>query len=303
MNNGFHDGEQAVQRRVGSHDRLQAMAPMLLRDHMPDQHRELFGKLPTLLLGALDGQGRPWATMLAGEPGFITTPDARHMVIRQPAVADDPVLSRLQPGAQVGTLGLEAHTRRRNRMNGSVEAWDGEGLSLAVRQSFGNCPKYIVTRVPQARRAAGPRPQAQVLGPALDEAARALIQRSDTLFIASASAHPGQPDRSEGVDVSHRGGQPGFIHLDDAPDGQLLLTLPDYAGNQFFMTLGNLSVNPAAGLLFVDYEDGGLLHLSADAEIVWDGAALAAFPGAQRLVRLRVRGGVWRGGVLPWRWR
>ncbi len=173
-------------------------------------------------------------------------------------------------------------------MNGQVEAWQDGRLSIEVRQSFGNCPRYIVPREPRllARMSAGE--GAQTLGPELDAAARALIARSDTLFIASASARPAAPDRSEGVDVSHRGGKPGFLRLEDEARG-LLLTLPDYAGNQFFMTLGNLSVNAAAGLLLVDYAGGGLLHLSADAEIVWDGASLAAWPGAQRLVRLRVR--------------
>uniref|UniRef100_UPI0009F814CE pyridoxamine 5'-phosphate oxidase family protein n=1 Tax=Pelomonas sp. KK5 TaxID=1855730 RepID=UPI0009F814CE len=227
-------------------------------------------------------------------PGFVTTPDARHMAIAHARPGDDPALALLATGAPVGLLGLEPQTRRRNRMNGVVESWpDGGALTIAVRQSFGNCPKYIVTREPQA---VAPLPAAaQALGPALDEAALALIGRSDTLFIASASSRPGDGElRGEGVDVSHRGGQPGFIGIARSANGQVQLTLPDYPGNQFFMTLGNLSVNPKAGLLFVDYEGGGLLHLAADAELVWD--------AAQRFVRLTVREGVWRPGVLPWRW-
>ena len=67
----FHPGEQALQARVGVRERMAAVGAMVLRDHMPDQHRELFEKLPTLLLGALDDQGQPWATMLAGPPGFV----------------------------------------------------------------------------------------------------------------------------------------------------------------------------------------------------------------------------------------
>ena len=62
----FHAGEQALQARVGVRERMAAAGPMLLRDYMPDQHRELFEKLPTLLLGALDEAGQPWATMVAG---------------------------------------------------------------------------------------------------------------------------------------------------------------------------------------------------------------------------------------------
>jgi len=289
---GFHAGEQAMQARVGLRERLAAVAPQILRDHMPDQHRELFGKLPTLLLGALDEAGQPWATMLAGPPGFVTTPDARRMRIDAARRAGDPALAGLREGAPVGLLGLEPHTRRRNRMNGVVEQWpDGGALEIAVRQSFGNCPRYIVPREPEHL---GGSPQAaQPLGPQLDEAALALISGSDTLFIASASARPGSEERSEGVDVSHRGGAPGFVAIEQEA-GELVLILPDYPGNQFFMTLGNLSVNPAAGLLWLDHHDGTLLQVAARAELRLD--------GEQRSVRLRVRGGVRQPAALPWRW-
>ena len=108
----FHAGEQALQARVGLRERMAAIGPLVMRDHMPDQHRELFEKLPTLLLGALDDQGQPWATMLAGPPGFVHTPDAQQMDITTAPHAADPVLSRLSPGAPVGVLGLEPHTRR-----------------------------------------------------------------------------------------------------------------------------------------------------------------------------------------------
>jgi hypothetical protein len=173
-----------------------------------------------------------------------------------------------------------------------------------VRQSFGNCPKYIQARVPLRFEIASEQAPPRRLGPALDGAARALIAQADTLFIASASqARPGDA-QGQGVDVSHRGGEPGFVHVEDQGDGALL-TLPDYPGNQFFNTLGNLQAHPLAGLLIVDYASGGLLHLAARAGIVWPEDAPAAFapwPGAQRLLRLQVTAGLWRPAALPWRW-
>jgi predicted pyridoxine 5'-phosphate oxidase superfamily flavin-nucleotide-binding protein len=309
MDAAFHPGEQALQQREGVRERLAEIGPLVIRDHMPDQHRELFEKLPTLLLGALDVAGQPWATMLAGPPGFVSTPDARQLRVQLAPDAADPALRALRPGAWLGLLGLEAHTRRRNRMNGRLLGWDEAGLLVEVQQSFGNCPKYIHARRPEPRPAAVALP-AVPLGPALDAAARALIEASDTLFIASASAAapgPGLDGGSgQGVDVSHRGGEPGFVRLETATDGGLLLSLPDYPGNRFFNTLGNLSLHPRAGLLFVDHAGGGLLQLAADAEILWPeqaGPMLAArWPGAQRLLRLRLREGLWRPGVLPWRW-
>ena len=300
-NDAFHAGEQALQARVGLRDRMAAIGPLVLRDHMPDQHRELFENLPTLLLGALDNQGQPWATMLAGPPGFVHTPHARQMDIAIAPNAADPALSRLSPGAPVGVLGLEPPTRRRNRMNGVVAQFGDQGLSIAVVQSFGNCPKYIQAREPGLRTAVTPPGPVQALGPALDAQALARVQQADTLFIASASAAQPGGAQSEGVDVSHRGGEPGFVHAEPTPHG-VVLRLPDYPGNQFFNTLGNLALHPLAGLLVVDYEDGGLLHIAARAELLWDGAARAPWPGAQRVLQLTVLQALWRPGVLPWRW-
>ncbi|MDP3228014.1 MAG: pyridoxamine 5'-phosphate oxidase family protein [Acidovorax sp.] len=297
----FHAGEQALQQRVGLRERMAAIGPLVLRDHMPDQHRELFEKLPTLLLGAMDDQGQPWATMLAGPPGFVHTPSSLQMDIATAPAAADPVLARLSPGAPVGVLGLEPHTRRRNRMNGAVAAFGEAGLSVAVVQSFGNCPKYIQARAPGLRAAVSPPGPVQALGPALDADALWRIQQADTLFIASASAAQPGDARNEGVDVSHRGGEPGFVHATQTAHG-VVLRLPDYPGNQFFNTLGNLVQHPLAGLLVVDYEGGGLLHIAARAELLWDDAARAPWPGAQRVLQLTVLQALWRPGVLPWRW-
>ena len=106
--------------------------------------------------------------------------------------------------------------------------------------------------------------------------------------------------------MSHRGGRPGFLRVDVEVDSAGLatvcLTMPDYTGNFFFNTLGNLVAWPRAGLLVPDYTDGSLLHLAADAAIELDGEALAEFPGALRLLRLAVRAAWWREGALPLRW-
>jgi len=305
----FHAGEQTLQAHAGVRERMEAVGRVAVRDHMPDQHRELFGKLPTLLVAAQDDAGQPWVTMLEGDPGFVSTPDARTLRIARRIAEDDPVLPGIFVGAPIGVLGLEPHTRRRNRVNGTVRAFDGNMLEMSVRQSFGNCPKYIHARSPQ-RVERAQRPPALRLGPALNPAAIGLLRRADTLFVGSASAArmdaSGDADRTQGVDVSHRGGRSGFLDVDAVPraDGQIRvrLTMPDYIGNFFFNTLGNLLAWPKAGLLVPDYEGGGLLHLAADASIALDGERLEKFPGALRLLQLDVRAAWWRDAVLPVRW-
>ncbi len=101
-----------------------------------------------------------------------------------------------------------------------------------------------------------------------------------------------------GVDVSHRGGKPGFVRVDDART----LSAPDFIGNFFFNTLGNLTLNPRAGLLFIDFENGDLLYLAVTAEILWDGDALSGFTGAERLLRFSVQQAMRVSGAMPLRW-
>lgn len=291
----FHAGELRVQQRAGVRDDFAQRAGAAIRDQMPEQHRQFFSDLPLFFLGALDAPGQPWATVLAGEPGLIAAPDTRSLRIAGGLLPGDPLQGQLLPGRHVGGLGLVPATRRRNRVNGVIEAADGEVLDIRVLQSFGNCPQYIQQRSP---RPEAPRTPPLVLrSPGLSAQDRALIEHADTFFIASANLDAGA-GAARGVDVSHRGGRPGFVHVD--ADGTLLA--PDFIGNFFFNTLGNLVEYPRAGLLFVDFEQGDLLHLAVEAEIVWDGPLVVAFEGAERLLRFRVREVVRNVGALPFRW-
>lgn len=288
----FHAGEVALHRRYGVADRLQALGARMIRDAMPDQHRAFFAALPMLALGSVDAQGRPWASLVAGAPGFLSSPDARTLRIGARPFPGDPLAAALSVGAPLAGLGLDPATRRRNRVNGRVAASDEDGFSLSVEQSFGNCPQYIAPRI-AAPAEARAEPVAERLA-TLDAEALATIAAADTLFVASVA--PGSGDARLGADVSHRGGPPGFVRV--GADGAL--TVPDYAGNRHFNTLGNLLLHPRAGLLFPDFATGDLLALTGAAEIVLDGPPVAALPGAERLWRLRPEAAVrLRGAPLP----
>lgn len=293
----FHSGEQAVQRRVGVRDKVEAIGRQVVRDYMPEQHRSFFAQLPMLLLGALDADGQPWATLLMGEPGFIQSPDPRTLRIAAETVSGDPLHGCLGAGAAVGLLGIELQTRRRNRMNGRIVAHD-ESLSIAVQHSFGNCPQYIQQRNIEHVGLPATLPAAEH-ATTLDTAAIVQISGADTFFIAT-SGQPADDDTlgQHGADVSHRGGKPGFVRIDDAQT----LTWPDFLGNFHFNTLGNLEINPRAGLLFADFARGDLLYIAGRAEVIWDGAELAAFTGAERLVRLHVERVIRLRERMPLRW-
>ena len=55
-----------------------------------------------------------------------------------------------------------------------------------------------------------------------------------------------------------------------------------------FQTLGNIAVNPQAGLLFIDFKTGRTLQLTGRAHIVWDQERSVEFVGAERLVEFDI---------------
>lgn len=293
----WHAGEQALQQRVGVAERMQAIGSRVIRDHLPEQHRDFYRQLPFILLGSVDAEGQPWASILEGRPGFAHAPEPRLLQLDCRPDASDPAAANLADGAAVGLLGIELHSRRRNRVNGHVTDASATGFGVRVEQAFGNCPQYIQQREAHFVREPGPLQGLQLQRlEALDEAARELIRGADTCFVASYVDPDGDPARRS-VDVSHRGGQTGFVQVEGD-----CLSIPDFAGNLFFNTLGNLLLNPRAGLLFIDFSSGDLLQLSGHSEIVFDGPEVTAFQGAERLWRLHVTQVVRRPAALALRW-
>lgn len=290
----FHAGELAIQQRAGVAETSARVGERFIRDAMPEEHRQFFARLPFVAIGVLDGNGQPLAGLLAGAPGFISAHDDRNIEVRAASIVGAGIAERLVPGTPFGMLGLEAHTRRRNRLNGMVEhAADGQ-FRLRIAQSFGNCPKYIQPRRAEwSPLAAGH--SRQVAG--WDATARRLVAEADTFFVASAHPQAGDPEADAyGVDMSHRGGEAGFVHVDGAT-----LQVMDYPGNRFFNTLGNLELNPHASLLFIDYTARTLLQLAVSARVEWL-PARDATTRAERRVHFEVMSALRTERGLPLVW-
>ena len=292
LNAPFHEGELQAQARAGVGD-VANWAGGFIRDYLPEQHRAFHTSLPFLIVSGGDDAGLTWITMIDGAEGFVTSPDPRRIALSTQIDPTDPLAQAFQSGTDIGVLGIELASRRRNRFSGVMRA-DADGYGIDIRQTFGNCPQYIHERawtrtaksgVGDARR-----------GSALTAAQIELIGAADTMFIGS--GHQGRADAaSSGFDASHRGGAPGFVHLVDDTH----LQIPDYAGNNFFNTIGNLVSDPRIGLLFVDFETGGLLHVSGRAQIDWE-PHNAHDPDAWRVINVEIDAVLERPGAVGLRW-
>lgn len=241
----FHPGELDMQRRAG----VRAMAAKvgrIIRDSIPGVAAEFLERQPLLFLGHRDAAGRVRASLIAGRPGFVRVVDPQTIDIDGPGF----------PPGDAGILALDFDARERMRLNGRMEPRPG-GVKLRATEVYSNCPKFIQRRSIEAERAGQPGPgQASS---SLTASQHALIRAADTFFIATVP--PGLP-----ADVSHRGGNPGFVRAVDPAH----LAWDDYSGNAMFNTLGNLLRDPEAGLLFVDFQDGRLLHLNGSARVSGD---------------------------------
>lgn len=256
----FHAGERAVQQRAGE----TAMADRnigLLGNIVLGGARPFIAQQFMAVLGSIDAAGGVWASLLFGQPGFLHTEDGSSILIdvagkeRDQA---DPLWQNIGRQSDLGMLFIELGSRRRYRVNGTVQRYDDDGVEMVIREAYPNCPKYIQRRhLRQRGETSLPVQVAQgtlLLGGVLD-----IVRQADTVFVAS--RHDGS-----GADATHRGGRPGFVKVID----DTTLRIPDFAGNSLFNTLGNFELDPRAGLCIPDFVHGQLLQLTGRATICWD---------------------------------
>lgn len=261
----YHEGELLVQQKAGEAIQGQQNG-RVIADSILQGALKFISQQPMVVLGSVDAQQNTWASVLLGHPGFIRAVDTQtvefdlEQAFQHP---DDPFWTNIECEHQIGILVIELASRRRLRINGTVSQITSDKLCLRVLESYPNCPKYIqrrhlsfkLTKSEEVSRRLSKKKFGQLLTPKQ----HLWIESADTFFVASNHS-------TRGVDVSHRGGNQGFVQILD----EQRLRIPDYAGNSMFNTLGNLVINPSAGLIFVDFERSRTLQLIGRATILWD---------------------------------
>lgn len=259
LHDPFHDGEIAVQTLTG--ERPAAIVNgRVIADAVPIPAVGFVAQQDMVVLSRTDESGAHRAAVAMARAGFATVSDDRRRVdveldTTMAAFSPNGPLADLAEDDRVGGLFIELATRRRLRVNGRITKMGEGGFSLAIAEAYPACPKYIQRRVVEAVGPVEDGDQTIATGTDLTDDLRSWIEGADTLFVAS-----GNPDGE--LDVSHRGGASGFVRVVDGA-----LSVPDYPGNSMFNTLGNLTLDPRAGLVIPDFATGAQLCLTGTVEL------------------------------------
>jgi predicted pyridoxine 5'-phosphate oxidase superfamily flavin-nucleotide-binding protein len=273
----YHEGELEMQRRAGVRQLADRVGGIINSAIHPAMAAFLASQR-FVIVATVDAESAISASLLGGATGFATATNERTVTISPAFGHVERVMADVDATGVIGLLAIDQATRRRIRINGSGSR-HGNRLMISTAEVYSNCPQYIRPRVVRERETATPSTStSEALSPAQQE----WIAGADTFFLAT--AHP-----QRGADASHRGGPPGFVTV----ESPTRLRWPDYSGNNMFNSLGNLSVHPQCGLLFVDFARGATLQLRGRAGVEGD---------EERAIIVELDEVVETVGAVPLRW-
>lgn len=289
MQDIYHEGELMVQNRTGE-TAIAAQNANMISDRFSKGIISFLKTQQFAVLSSTDKEGKVWVTFLTGEPGFIEELDEHRVTVRARINTGDPLFLDTNEQKQIGLLIIDTTHRVRLRVNGSATLEMGQFI-VTAQQIYGNCPKYIQRRDIRSENDNNSLIKLGHRSKVLSQQQQEWISLVDTFYIGSTN------ERGD-MDASHRGGNPGFVHVINSKK----ISFPDYSGNSMYNTLGNIQSSHSAGLLFIDYDYGHSLQITGSAEIIWDGAAAKSFPGAERVVNFEIWDVVQLDNSIELRW-
>ncbi|TFK32247.1 hypothetical protein BDQ12DRAFT_617438 [Crucibulum laeve] len=314
--NGRHRGECLVHQKLSLDNDPSVMTLYShISGELPGDHAQFHTTyLPFLPVTTLDNEGRPWGSILAGKdgkPGFIKHPRYTTLVIHAMMWDGEPFLENAKRFESDGNMlaagiGIDFSNRRRNKLAGKITKLELENgsavIELTVNQALGNCPKYINIR---ALLPVTTSPHIQYSRPHMSVEDRlpldiiSFILEADTVFIGTSYSAISEDSIlfPSHVGMNQRGGRAGFIRVRPS-DGRTII-LPDYSGNRFMTSLGNIEATPVASLTFIDFLTGDILYLTGDAHNLFGDEAQKVMPLQRALTSIYVTGYVLAKDALP----
>lgn len=260
MKDIFHSGEREVQRMTGevimANSNGRAINNVIVAGAI-----NFIEKQPMAVVSSIDSLGNVWASLLVGDFGFVKVEKSRTLIFHRDLISSDQndiFYNNIIQNHKIGSLFIELSTRRRFRING-ITSIDGENIEMNIEEAYPNCPKYIQRRVISLPDHFEKLSSEHTEGDQLGNEQKDWIMKTDTFFVASSS-------QGGKMDVSHRGGNPGFIEILE----NNTLKIPDFQGNSMYNTLGNFVQNPTSGILLVNFEKGSALQLTGKAELLFN---------------------------------
>lgn len=258
----YSDGELYVQEKVDVVQQASRVSRMV--QYAADGFAQSFIRSQLFcFVSSKDQNGSVWTSMLAGKQvGFGEFKSPNQLFFGRDnyhLFKDDILYSNIADNPSVGLLFIDLATRRRHRLNGRFYKEDN-GLRLEIEQSFPNCPKFIQLRIlDRSHLEPGKNPKIEKGTGNVPDHLKAIIANADTFYVGSSG-------KNGTLDTSHRGGNSGFVKFVK----ENVLKIPDYFGNNMFITMGNMHEYPKTGLLFIDDESRSILQLQGEAELTFD---------------------------------
>ncbi|KAL6694414.1 hypothetical protein J3F84DRAFT_376771 [Trichoderma pleuroticola] len=321
---GWHPGEVAMQTKLGFADAMSSTWQKI-EDRMREQHRIFHtSNLPFIPITTLDDEGRPWASIVAGadgEIGFVEGPDLKTLTVNARLWPGEPLLDTLNQWADrngqsptsperylTAGIGIEFPTRRRNKFAGFIQDVKRTTnmdfrLNLQVDQTTGNCPKYI-----NVRKLVGQKETKPVIAyekrhltqfERLPKEVIDFITSADTVFIGSVyRSDPATAEKFPSqAGMNARGGLPGFMRV--SPSDGRSVVLPDYSGNRFMSSLGNVESSKLVALTIVSFTTGDVLYLTGRADNLVGPAALDIMVKHASITVMKTTGFIFIRDALP----
>jgi uncharacterized protein len=281
-----HKGELFVQEKRNAPEEMSFVLKEITESKVPYQNLSFFNELKYFPISTLDADGFPWVTLLSN-PLIQFESQSKIKISAQFSIGDpfvECLKKKIFPRYFAG-LGIDFTNRRRNKLSGFIENASINGnkieLELLTNEYLGNCPKYITVRklIKKERISEFP-----IEMKSLDEYCKRILDSASTIFLGT--KHFGEKDESD-VGLNHRGGPAGFVRYYEENSNSFLV-IPDYSGNRFYQSLGNIQSDNVAGVLIPDFVNGDLLYCTGSAENLFDQEASNLIPNITLLTRIKI---------------